>query len=132
MEMKDPIKEAQRYIENAKTLLKEKAILNPETRSYEDSKYVKLAGHALWTGAIIALCYSLKIEKKPRQRLDIKDFQEAASKRNKKLLGFLVNQYQAAHIIMGYDGYKGVGNAKDAIYCTQEIVDWCDKNRPKS
>lgn len=130
--MKDPIKEAQRYIENAKTLLKEKAILDPKLGAYEDSKYVKLAGHALWTGAIIALSYSLKIKKKPKQRLDIKDFQDAASKRNKKLLGILVNQYQSAHLYMGYDGHKSVEISKAAIRQTQEIVDWCDKNRPQA
>lgn len=130
--MKDPIKEAQRYIDNAKTLLKEKAILNTETRSYEDSKYVKLAGHALWTGAIIALKYSLNLKLKPRQRIDISFIKEAASKRNKTLLKHIVNQYQSAHLDMGYDGSKSVGNAKDAIYYTQEIVDWCDKNRPKA
>ena len=133
MEMKDPIDEARRYINNAKTLLEEKAILNPKLGVYEDSKYVKLAGHPLWTGAIIAISYSLKVApKKSTQRLDIKDFQEAASKRNKKLLTLLVSQYQSAHLSMGYDGSKSVGNAKDAIRYTQEIVDWCENNRPKA
>ena len=132
MEMKDPIKEAQRYIENAKTLLKEKAILDPKVGMYEDSKYVKLAGHALWTGAIIALKYSLNLKLKPRQRVDINFIKEAASKRNKTLLKYVVEQYQSAHLNMGYDGSKNAGMAKEAIRYTQEIVDWCDKNRPTS
>ena len=130
--MKDPIEEARRYIDNAKKMLEEKAILNTRLEVYEYSKYVKLAGRALWTGAIIALSYSLKVvPKKSTQRIDIKDFQEAASKYNDKLLTLLVCLYNTANLSMGNDGSKSLGNAKDAIRYTQEIVDWCENNRPQ-
>lgn len=39
MEKKNPIEEARRYVANAKTLLKEKGELDPETHTYTDRKY---------------------------------------------------------------------------------------------
>ncbi|GHT53224.1 hypothetical protein FACS189451_04920 [Bacteroidia bacterium] len=46
----DPIKEAERYLDNARTILSEKAGKNGNY--YSDSKYVKLAGHAAWCGVL--------------------------------------------------------------------------------
>lgn len=42
MEQKNPIDEARRYYDNAKTILKEKAVKDGDY--YTDSKYVKMAG----------------------------------------------------------------------------------------
>ena len=44
MGKKDPVEEARRYVDNAKTLLVEHGELDLETRSYTDRKYVKMAG----------------------------------------------------------------------------------------
>lgn len=55
MEKKNPIDEARRYVDNAKTILKEKGELDPETHSYTDRKYVKMAGNTLWNGVLLIL-----------------------------------------------------------------------------
>ncbi len=54
MEKKDPIEEARRYVANAKEIIKN-ANYDPETKSYEDRKYIKAPGDILWKGCLIAL-----------------------------------------------------------------------------
>jgi len=53
-ELKHPIREAERYLQNARQMLSEKA--GKEGEYYSDRKYVKLAGHAAWCGILVALC----------------------------------------------------------------------------
>lgn len=49
----DKIIEAKRYMNNAREILREKAL--KEDGYYQDSKYVKMAGHTAYTGILIAL-----------------------------------------------------------------------------
>jgi hypothetical protein len=53
MANKNPISEAKHYVENARTILKEKGL--KEDRYYQDPKYVKMAGHTAYTGILVAL-----------------------------------------------------------------------------
>ena len=48
-----PAEEAQRYLDNAKEILSEKA--GKEDGYYQDTKYVKLAGHAAYAVILVAL-----------------------------------------------------------------------------
>ena len=50
----DPIEEARRYVANAREII-EKSKYDPETDSYRDKKYVRIAGDTLWKGCLIAL-----------------------------------------------------------------------------
>jgi hypothetical protein len=84
MEEKDPIKEALRYVANAEEIIK-KAKYDPELKSYTDSKYIKTAGNVLWSGCLIALDAVLQV-RKGKGRPSIQKYQEAAGKRDKKLL----------------------------------------------
>ena len=52
-EAENPIVEAERYLQNARTLLSEKA--GKEGNYYSDRKYVRMAGHTAWCGILIAL-----------------------------------------------------------------------------
>jgi hypothetical protein len=51
--MEDNLQEARRYLNNAKEILREKA--RKEGDHYQDKKYVRLAGHAAYSGVLIAL-----------------------------------------------------------------------------
>ncbi|GHT76795.1 hypothetical protein AGMMS50262_16020 [Bacteroidia bacterium] len=53
--LKNPIKEAERYMQNARTVLSEKA--EKEGYYYKDKKYVKAAGNYAWNGVLVALGY---------------------------------------------------------------------------
>ena len=126
MEHTNQIQEARRYVANAKTILKEKAV--KDGNYYTDSKYVKMAGHTLWTGCLVALNYALKLQRPKEGRLDIKDYQNAASKRSKKLLVMLNSGYNTMHLYMGYDGDKTYSLCKGAIDTANDIINWCETN----
>ena len=129
MELKNPIEEARRYRDNAKELLKEKA--EKEDGYYQDSKYVKMAGHTMWTGCLVALDYALGIKKKRGARKDIDDYKSAAAKIDKKLLNYVVSGYNYMHLFMGYDGDKDVNTSLTGLEYMNLIIDWCETRTAK-
>ena len=129
-ELTNPIAEAKRYLSNAKTILKEKAI--KDGIYYTDSKYTRMAGNCMWNGCLIALSYALNLTPSRNQRLDINDFKAAATKRSKKLLTDIVEGYNVMHLYMGYDGTKSVGTISDGVKIMKSIIDWCEANAPKA
>ena len=129
-ERTNPIAEAKRYLSNAKTILKDKAI--KDGNNYTDSKYTRMAGNCMWNGCLIALTYTLNLKTSRGQRLDINDFKAAATKRNKKLLSDIVEGYNIMHLFMGYDGTKAVGVISNGVKIMKSIIDWCEANAPKA
>lgn len=124
MELKDPIAEAIRYQENAKQIIldNEKIV----DGCYDDGKYVKMAGHTMWTGCLIALDYALQIKVKGRK--DIKDYKTAAAKRSKKLVDAITFGYITIHLNLSYDGDKRVSTMKEGRRLADEIIEWCRNN----
>ena len=96
MEKKDPIEEARRYVANAKEIIKN-ANYDPETKSYEDRKYIKAAGDILWKGCLIALDAILPI-RNGKGRPSIEKYKAAAGKRDRKLLQFINIGYDTMHL----------------------------------
>lgn len=66
--MTNHIIEAKRYLANAKEILREKA--GKEDGFYQDRKYVKLAGHAAYSGVLVAIDGLLRVKKKGRKSVD--------------------------------------------------------------
>lgn len=137
---KDPIAEARRYSANASRILNE----NTENDGYviSDAKFVKMAGHTLWCGCLIALqaalqnlfpeCKVKEVKGKKVRRLDINDIKEAAAKRDRKLTDLIAIAYETIHLNMGYDGTRSAGTVKVAFQLADRIIDWCERNIPKS
>lgn len=129
MEKRNPIEEARRHISDANEILKERAIRDGDY--YTDSKYIKIAGHTLWTGCLIALDYALNIKKPKKGRLDIKDYQMAASRKGKKLTTLLTSGYNVMHLSMSYDGEKSYVIVKIGTETANKIVDWYEAKTNK-
>ena len=124
MEHKNPIQEAERYIQNARQILSEKA--GKDGDFYTDRKYVKMAGHTAWCGVLVALDATLQVKAglKKGQRLDIKDYQEAIGKVDKKMSRYLMSSYDTLHKALGYDGNLRYIFAQDGLKVAQDIIDW--------
>ena len=128
----DPIREARRYVDNAKEALDERGKLNYETRRYEDEKYVKAAGHYLWHSVLIALDAVFHVKKAKRNRkgdgshVDIDDYIAAVSPRDKKLLAYVVTGYKILHVAMGYDGASSKATCDDGIRIANEVINRCE------
>jgi hypothetical protein len=129
MEKSDPIEEARKYVANAEEVIK-KAQYDPEMKRYTDGKYVKMAGNTLWNGCLIALDALFGINKR-KGRPDIGKYKEAAGKRDKKLLAFVVDGYNTLHLSMGYDGSKQRKVCDAGFDVANAIIDRCAMLRPE-
>ena len=125
MVKKNPIEEARRYVENAKTLLVEHGELDVETHSYNDPKYVKMAGDTLWKGVLIVLDAVFHVRKDNHERVHIEDYRAAVSKRDKKLLQYVNNGYELLHLVMGYDGIQDKDICDIGLRTANQIIDRC-------
>ncbi|MDR2149045.1 MAG: DUF5618 family protein [Tannerella sp.] len=128
MKIKDnPIGEAERYMQNARQMLSEKA--GKDGDYYTDKKYIKLAGHAAWCGVLVALDSVLKVNEnlKKGQRADIKDYQQAMDKIDKKMLRALLNSYETLHKVLGYDGNLNYKVVQAGLGEAQELINWAEK-----
>ena len=127
MEHKNLIQEADRYIQNARQILSEKA--GKDGDFYTDRKYVKLAGHAAWCGVLVALDAAFDIKKglKKGQRIDIKDYQEAVGIVDKKMTRHLMSSYDTLHKALGYDGNLSFVVVQYALREAQGLIEWASK-----
>jgi len=125
--LEHPIREAERYLQNARQILSEKA--GKDGDYYSDKKYVKMAGHAAWCGVLVALDAVLDIRKglKKNQRIDFKDYKEAVSKVDCKMNRALLNSYETLHIVLGYDGNCRYKIVQDGLDEAQDIINWAGK-----
>ena len=128
MENLNPIQEAERYIQNARLLLSEKA--GKDGDYYTDKKYIKMAGHTAWCGVLTALDAVLKVKEgmKKRQRPDIKDYQEAISKIDRKMPRILMNSYETLHIVLGYDGNLNYTIVQGGLKEAEVLIAWASKH----
>ena len=122
--LKNPIEEAERYLENARQILSEKA--EKEGNYYNDSKYVKMAGNTAWNGVLVALDAVLDVRKhlKKGQRPDFKDYQNAVVKKDSKMNRPLLGAYESLHKSLGYDGNPNYKVVQAAMEDGGLIVAW--------
>ena len=123
MATKDPILEAKRYVENARTILREKAL--KEDDRYTDRKYVKLAGHAAYTGVLLALDGLFGIKSKGRK--DINWYRDQVARTDKKLLTNFMSAYELLHLSMSYDGTREAVVAQQGLKRADEIIQWVEQ-----
>ena len=126
-ELKHPIQEAERYLENARQILSEKA--GKDGNYYQDGKYVRMAGNTAWNGVLIALDGVLDVRKnlKSRQRPDIKDYQAAMSQKDSKMTRPLHVAYETLHLVLGYDGNLRYKIVQDGLEQAKFMIDRAKK-----
>ncbi|MDR2057555.1 MAG: DUF5618 family protein [Dysgonamonadaceae bacterium] len=127
-EHKHPIREAERYLQNARQILTEKA--EKDGDYYNDSKYVRMAGNTAWSGVLIALDAALGVRNglKRKQRPEFKDYQEAIAKKDSKMTRPLLGAYESLHKTMGYDGNPRYKIVQESLTQAKEILDWADRH----
>jgi len=126
-QLKHPIREAERYLQNARKILSEKA--EKDGKYYNDTKYVKMAGDTAWKGVLVALDAVLHVREsmKKGQRPDFNDYLEALSKVDNKMTRPLLGAYESLHKAMGYDGNPVYTIVQDSLNEGKIIIDWADK-----
>ena len=127
---REPIKEARRYVENAREILAERGKLDDEGFQYEDEKYVRAAGNYLWLGVLMALDGVFHVREDRRTRVHIEAYQEAVAKRDLKLLSWLNSGYEVIHLYMNYDGNPNKGLCDTGFDYANRIIDRCESMMP--
>lgn len=127
-QLEHPIREAERYLLNARQILSEKA--EKDGDYYNDNKYVRMAGNTAWNGVLIALDAVLNIRSsmKKGQRPDFNDYQAAIAQKDSKMPRVLVNAYDLLHKSLGYDGITRYKVVQDSLDQAKIIIDWADKH----
>jgi len=127
-ELKHPIREAERYLQNARQILSEKA--GKDGAYYNDSKYVKMAGNTAWNGVLVALDAVLPVRAnlKKGQRPDFQDYQSAIAQRDSKMPRILVNAYDLLQKSLGYDDVTLYKVVQDSLEQADMIIAWADKH----
>ena len=132
-ESKHPIREAERYLQNARDILSEKA--GKDGDFYTDKKYVKMAGHTAWCGVLEALDAVLGIRKKyglrRNQRVSFEDYQEAVSNVDRRMNRPLLTVYETLHLVLGYDGNCSYRVVKGGLEDAQAVINWAEKRYQK-
>ena len=123
-EVKDPVAEARRYVQNAKDTI-QKADLNTETQLYRDPKYVRMAGNTLWNGVLLILDAVFQVTHNNKNRAHFSDYQKAIVQRDYKLLDFVITGYNVMHLSMGHDGILKKSICNDGFSLANEIIDRC-------
>ncbi|MDR0620119.1 MAG: DUF5618 family protein [Bacteroidales bacterium] len=125
---KNPIKEAQRYLDNAREILSTKA--EKDGGYYSDAKYVRMAGNTAWSGVLIALDGVLDVREnlKGKNRPDFKNYMDAAVKKDKKISTHLFNTYESLHKVLGYDGNLNYKIVQASLDEGKNIISWAAKH----
>lgn len=127
---REPIKEARRYVDNAREILEERGKLDDEGFQYEDEKYVRAAGNYLWLGILMALDGVFHVREDRRTRVNIDAYEEAVSNRDQKLLSWLIDGYNIIHLYMTYDGVTSKDLCDLGFEYANRIINRCETMMP--
>ena len=127
-ELKNPIREAERYLQNARQILSEKA--EKDGDYYSDKKYVRMAGNTAWNGVLVALDAAFDFPKvsRRRKRFDIKDYQMAMAKKDPRMTRPFHSGYETLHLYLGYDGNQNYKIVQAGLEQAQDMISWAAKH----
>ncbi len=122
--------EAYRYLDNAKEILRTKAI--KEDGFYNDMKYVKMACNSAYSGLLVALndYFTKKGVEYPKpkgkrtQSTNVDFYKKNLALINKKKLKEFNSAYNYLHLLGGYDGDLDVNTSATGFKHAKSIIDW--------
>ena len=122
LSVQDSVREAKRYLANAKEILREKA--GKEDGFYQDAKYIKMAGHTAYSGVLFAL--DRHFGSKAKGRKDVDWYKQNLSQQDKKMLNSFILVYELFHLVMAYDGVGHADVIKVGFQQAERIIDWVE------
>ncbi|MDZ7933779.1 MAG: DUF5618 family protein [Emticicia sp.] len=119
------IQEANRYLDNARQILSEKA--NKENGLYQDREYVKMAGHTAYSGVLLALDGVLGTKIKGRKSVEW--YKSELSKVDKKITSLFDAVYDTLHLSLAYDGNPSAKVAQAGLEDAEKIIKWVEQKK---
>ena len=124
---RNPIEQARLRANNARMILEEKCALDAALNRYENQKYIRKSGRALWRAVLIALDTVLDIREDRRTKVYIDDYLETAAKKDEKLAKIIDVGYYVIRVCMGYDGVQHKPICDEGFRLANDIIDRCDE-----
>ena len=127
--LRNPIRKAERYLEEARQILDEKA--GRDGKYYIEEKYVKMAGRTAWRGVLTALdpIFGIRKGSKRSYYVNYRDYKEAVSKVNGEMdIRRLLNVYEMLCWALAWDGITSYPIVQDGLEEAQEIIEWAAKH----
>ncbi|MCD4793388.1 MAG: DUF5618 family protein [Bacteroidales bacterium] len=116
--------ETNRFLANGKEILKK---AEKKGKFYTDPKYVKIAGHTLYSAMLVALDDIMPKNKKERNT-EI-TYRKFLASKNKKILNHFNSAYSILHQGMGYDGILKYIVIKSGIEDAKTVINWVLKRK---
>ena len=123
---KDLIKEARRYVDNAKKVLNENGKLDEEINRYENKQSVRKAGKILWHGVLLAIDTVFDVRPDRRTKVNIDDYVNTIIERDKNLSILMDTSYSIINVYMAYDGFQSKPVCDDGFRLANEIINRCE------
>ena len=127
---RNPIEQARLRANNARMILEEKCALDAALNRYENQKYIRKSGRALWRAVLIALDTVLDIREDRRTKVYIDDYLETAAKKDEKFAKIIDVGYYVIRVCMGYDGVQHKPICDEGFRLANDIIDRCDEMLP--
>jgi hypothetical protein len=115
--------EAERYYDNAKMMLSEKA--GKKGDYYSDAKYVKTACGTAYSGVLLILDAYIKIKGRVtnyKERKSIEYYRDNITDRDNKLLKYVNSAYNVLHLSGYYDGELKYKIIQGGMEVFQDII----------
>ena len=127
----NPIKEAERYLENSRQILSEKA--GKDGNYYNDPKYVRMAGRVAWQGVRAALdgLPEVKAKREVRRQVRFEDYMEAVTQCDPKMSKPLFYTHETLQKVLIGDGNLSCGMVESGMNQAKEVIDWADREYRK-
>ena len=125
-ERENRYREASRYFDNAREILRTKA--KKKDRYYEDGKYVRMACGTAYIGVLKALDVYLSLKGKPIHRkkyarISVDDYQKRLASIDKGVLNKFNTTYQVLHLNGYYEGMLKADVIQSGLQSFEEILD---------
>ena len=124
---RNPIEQARLRANNARMILEEKCALDAALNRYENQKYIRKSGRALWRAVLIALDTVLDIREDRRTKVYIDDYLETAAKKDEKFAKIIDVGYYVIRVCMGYDGVQHKPICDEGFRLANDIIDRCEE-----
>ena len=122
---RNPIEEAKFRADNARLILKERGLLDEELNYYENQKFVRKSGRALWRAVLIALDTVFDIREDRRTKVYIEEYLDSAAKKDEKFAKLIDIGYYVIRVCMGYDGIQHKPICDEGFRLGEAIIDRC-------
>lgn len=121
----DSIEKARCYIDDARTILEDRGLLDKEILIYENKKCVRKAGRLLWYGVLLALDAVFDVREDRRTKVIIDNYLDRIAQRDEALARIVDCGSDIIWVYMAYDGIQYKPICDEGIRIAGDIIDRC-------